>query len=209
MNSAGTPRCTPTVTSDLPADRWLGVAPGPIRDAASSSLFASLVRDAGPSVGSSCLSKLTLASALYPAESCRAAVSPRAVCRSAEPRSNRSDLDERARHSASLAPLRVAATLGTRRAAPSVTIGWSIRAAAPASWFTSSSRPPVTSAPRVSGARVARHSSRVSPPSDTDTTPLSSFCPPSGPSKISRNSPNVAPSSFPSLAMACCARTMT
>ena len=64
-------------------------------------------------MGSSCLSRLTLARALYPAESCLAAVAkPRAVRRSAEPKSNRSDLDESRRHSDSLAPLRVAATRG-------------------------------------------------------------------------------------------------
>ena len=84
-------------------------------------------------MGSSCLSRLTLARALYPAESCLAAVKPRAVRRSAEPKSNRSDLDESRRHSDSLALLRVAATRGIVLAIPSATIGWSILAAAPAS----------------------------------------------------------------------------
>ena len=141
-----------------------------------------------------------MARALYPAESCLAAVKPRAVRRSAEPRSNRSDLDESRRHSDSLAPLRVAATRGIVLAAPSRSvIGWSTLAAAPASWLTSSSRPPVTSAPSVSGAKMARHSNRVSPPPGESPPP---------PSSASSSSASRRPSP-PSRPTACCAKTIT
>ena len=164
-----------------------------------------------------------MARALYPAESCLAAVKPRAVRRSAEPKSNRSDLDESRRHSDSLAPLRVAATRGIVLAMPSATIGWSILAAAPASWLTSSSRPPVTSAPSVSGAKVARHSNRVSPPppppgesppgesppgeSPPGESPPPPPPPPPPPSSASSSSASRA--SPPSRPTACCAKTIT
>ena len=152
-----------------------------------------------------------MARALYPAESCLAAVKPRAVRRSAEPKSNRSDLDESRRHSDSLAPLRVAATRGIVLAMPSATIGWSILAAAPASWLTSSSRPPVTSAPSVSGAKVARHSNRVSPPppppGESPPPPPAPPAPPPPPSSASSSSASRA--SPPSRPTACCAKTIT
>ena len=87
-----------------------------------------------------------------PAESLLADVSPRAVDRSADPRSYRSPREER-RVCIDAFAAAIAAAAAAFAAPPPDTIGFNTRAAAPASSLTSSSLPPVVSAPKDAGGQ--------------------------------------------------------
>ena len=159
--------CAANVTHSLPASVCAGVASGPNARAASSSRRANLFPDVFTTsaftsllcAGSNGLNKLTFASARYPAARRRARRRPSADIASAAPKSN-AGYSVNSWRRVCLAAVRSGATSGF---ACSPIIGTSTRAAAPASWFTSSILPPTTSAPKRSGAKQATHARRARP----------------------------------------------
>eukprot|EP00982_Pelagococcus_subviridis_P014768 31354-Pelagococcus_subviridis.AAC.17 len=193
INFAGTPMCMAMMRRLLPVARCAGDAFEPNPRAATSNRRASCPLDAGPSVGNNSRRRFTFASARYPAESLLADVSPRAVDRSADPRSYRSPREER-RVCIDAFAAAIAAAAAAFAAPPPDTIGFNTRAAAPASSLTSSSLPPVVSAPKDAGDNTARHRRRAKPPVSATTHPMAF----KNPSRFSSFRSNT-----------CCARTMT